>query len=435
MCEQKRELHLLSEAVENYLDFLEVTPFRLEEMQAIKTDFLRQMEMGLEGKHESLKMIATQLGELDKEALKEGEQALVIDAGGTGLKIGVCEVKNGEIVLVREEKEIIFPKTHWQADEFFDYIAEQIKEQKIDIKKINGIGFIFSFPAEAEKTVKGVDVKTEDKLTKDWQINGLAQKGFVGEQLIQALKKQFSDETETLEKLPLAVMNDTPATLYAEDKAVVGGVVGTGFNLAAMIDGMVRNIEAGGFCSGSLKLCQLAHIFDQTTDNSGRQLAEKQISGLGIGGQLREFVRLMVKQGVIRSELYEGIKKLDSRLASHIIDPSQEDYYVWQLLQGKRKLLDFEGDLLKPVCERLLLRSTQILASFLAAVGEKVGQDELVIPIDGSFFWKTPGYKEMLIKQLELIDPQRKYNFVGEGKRLGFIGAAKVALSIGSRQI
>lgn len=424
-----------------YLNFYGLTYEGLlpEEIKVMKDKFSRQIDVGLTGQPESLAMYPTGLGILNKEKLKPGKRALVIDAGGTGLKMGYVRV--GEDGVLHPDGKVVeerFPKTHWEAAEFFDFIAEKLAEKLGNPSDISGIGFIFSFAGDAEKTERGVDYRAHDKLTKDWEITGLAKNGRVGEQLIKALENRLKLETNFQKnngnsgrKLPIAVMNDTVANLYAEEGAVIGGVVGTGFNLAVIINGLSYNIEAGDFYYPGFPHTILQSRFDHKTENYGRQETEKNISGLAMGGQLKSWVTRAVADGILSQKYAKLIPLIDAPMASMILNHQWPE--ISKMVEANGAILDIDYATqknLKEVVLRLRLRSTQMLAALLVATAEKTNQSVLEIPIEGSFFWKTPGYLRELSEQLKKLAHEKQFIFMGEHRRLGLFGAAKAALCV-----
>ncbi len=420
MSEQLKPIPL-SEALAGYLDFLGARPLLSEEMENLRNSFQIQLELP----DSSLQMIPTNLGRLERE-LKEGERALIIDAGGTGLKIANYQVKNGELVAENKEaREVNFgSQRQWQAEDFFSFIAAHIKEQ--EVKDINSIGFIFSFPGEAQVTENGVDIRAEDRLTKDWCIHGLKASGLVGDQLVKALKSRFEDAG--LDSLPLVTMNDTVAVLFAEREARIGGVVATGFNLAIMIENMVRNMEAGNFYAEDLPVSELLNWFDYQTANYGQYLSEKQISGFGVGGQLKTFIKRGCEKNYLRTALARNIEALDASAASLILT---EDWDKVEMVFGC--LLEAEEKkFLTELTKRLVKRSAQMLACFLSGAKRVIGEDQLVVPVEGSYFWKTPGYLKELKYALVQLEPGespgKMFKFTGKNKRLGLLGAARVSL-------
>lgn len=400
----------------DFLNLLGLVPFSLDQTKIIEKEFSGQIASGLKGLPASLKMIPALIPPVKEKNLSKNQNILVVDVGGSGLRISpALKTKRGLSFQIFEAN---FPKVHWQAKEFFNFLATQIKKV-VDLSKIDALGLIFSYPARAQKTVDGVDVWCEEKLTKDWEIKEISQ-NLVGQQLLSSLSL-------SKKHLPLLVMNDTIAVLCSCPKALIGAVVGTGFNLAAIIDNQIYNFEAGNFQSPSLPLCRLAQLFDLESENPGQQLAEKQLSGLGVGGQFKIFVREAAKS----PKLFPILGK-----NWNLVHPSNLDLILkekWgQLPFYFSSLTKKEKSLLFLASQILTQRSAQILASFLAAtfkITKASKINKMTIPVEGKFFWRSPNYYRKVQNYLRGLTPEAKYRFTGRAKRLGLEGAMRAVAS------
>jgi hexokinase len=101
------------------------------------------------------------------------------------------------------------------------------------------------------------------------------------------------------------------------------------------------------------------------------------------------------------------------------------------VLAGK---LFTENPLVKDVAETLRDRSAQLVGAAIAGAIHEFPEDfpdaEIVIPIDGSFFGKTPGYQEAVeFYATDLLDSKKKIvtKYVKES---GMKGAGIAALSL-----
>jgi hexokinase len=408
--------------------------------QALHSELVKWHDVPEEKKPQatSLAMIPTYIKEVGE--LREGATGFVVDAGGTGWKFAKYRVEDGELAEVGEVVEGKFGKKKWQAEEFFDFLAEKVEENSIDLSDVDNLSFIFSFPGDAEGTELGVDVKAKNNLSKNWSIEGLEESGLgVGEMFTKALEKKGckGKEGQSLTELPMYVMNDTVATLFAHPDAKIGGVVGTGFNLAALIDSMAYNLESGDFYTEALE--QLKHhlfnIYDEGTDNAGEYLTEKFIAGQSLLGQMRVFAEIAYQHGHIGGDLLNAVSKAEKNshgeFLSHLLDGEEGQETAEELLG--RQLKEKEKYLMKTIYQQLVERSQTVLAGTIAGladfVNENTSEQEFVFPVDGSFFWFTPEYTEKLLVKLQRLCPVYEFDFVGKDERLGMIGAVRVGCS------
>jgi hypothetical protein len=308
------------------------------------------------------------------------------------------------------------------------------------LKGVKALGLIFSFPAQAEEDpqIHNIDVRAEDKLTKDVELEGLEEAGLVGRFLVDQLKETYGDKAEEIgfDQWQIATAND--------GTAISGGgialIVGTGFGGSIVIDGRAYNMEPGGFADQDLPLSNLVRLYDLETTNPGQYLNEEQISGQGVGGQLGEFMKQMIIGGYLEERWWrlmrENKERIDAKLVSKILGANRNYGCLWGD-KGQWEvtwLWPADTACLKPACERIVQRSAQVLAAEIAGMilkrSETTGQPERVeIPVEGSFFWKTPGYREMVLKYLRDLTPA-SVQFLGEGKRIGLGGMARIAFNL-----
>ncbi len=421
----------------------------VDQMRQVKAEFIAQIETGLDKGPSSLAMIDSQFEQevMDQE-VETGSRSLVIDAGGTSLKFQIFEQTESGLVADtnHDQTEIPFPKTKWTgpngAEDYFNFIAEQLSHHfSPDIlAKIDAIGFIFSFPADAREDERGIDLATDqDSLTKEWVIEGLTETGSVGEQLFAAIHRQFGHEADLrakIDQISLAAMNDTIAVVGAE----IGAINATGMNIAALIDSHLYNLEAGAFDAENLSKSLLMETFDEDSEKPGAQQIEKLISGYAVEMQLKTFIEKAVIHHQLPQEL---LQNLDDNQLPMVIDwilSSGRDNMQWQKIEDwfDASLNTEQRQLLFDICERIVDNSASYFASILMAVVERVDQDlarsEYQIPIEGSFFWHSPQYHDRVMSRMaEINDQNLSITLVGgPNQRLSLEGAAVKSLKVDS---
>jgi hexokinase len=112
---------------------------------AVLADFRTEMDKGLAGKKSSLKMIPTFV--TTENALPLNKPVIVIDAGGTNLRIALMHFSDSGEAVIDEISKYQMPGVEKEltADEFFAALTEYLKPI---ITKSDRIGFCFSYPAE-----------------------------------------------------------------------------------------------------------------------------------------------------------------------------------------------------------------------------------------------------------------------------------------------
>ncbi|MDR0425143.1 MAG: hexokinase [Clostridiales Family XIII bacterium] len=227
-------------------------------MKLYADDFDKEMIRGLHGEDSSLMMLPTFI---PYEGSADGGSgaAIVIDAGGTNLRIALVQL-GGAAPEIKYFEKYPIPgfKTSVTAEEFFGKLAEYIEPIAAESDKI---GFCFSNPAEI---LPNRDARII-KFTKEVKVAG-ASGVIIGDALRSALKGRGLPHSKHI-----VVLNDTVATQLGAMADVsergkysgyIGMILGTGLNAsytekngnihkAPLIHGTpgatLINIEAGGY--------------------------------------------------------------------------------------------------------------------------------------------------------------------------------------------
>lgn len=384
---------------------LGVERLTLLQMQDIAVKFGEHIKAGLAGSPSSMPVIPTYLQPTDKEKLHVGDISIVVEVGGTNVRAGIIELdgeKNPQLlaeksVPLSEEKH----KKYTSVNEFFDEVAADVAPVISD-RTPQAVGIIWSFPAEVFGSEDGIDAISTTNFSKELVIPD-ADRAPVGVLLVDALRRNGIDIPHDI---PRAVANDTAAVLLASGGSL-GGIVGTGFNFAFSHNGEMYNLEAGQF--SGVPTTTLIQEVDKASERPGHYPAEKQISGDYVG---KTFTMALQKLGLAE-------KEYTAADMSAILDGSDMA----------------SNDVIQRIAEDLRDRSAQIVASMvvgtITAFPEDFPQDEIIIPIDGSFFGKTPGYKEAVSLYTAQLVENKKVTFV-HVHQSGMKGAGLAALSVAS---
>lgn len=398
-----------------------------QEMQKISHEFSQHFRAGLKNEPSSLATLPSHLSIHPLGKKDVGRESLVIGMGGTNLyaaEVTISETTQGIAPVITSYLAQTYENTSKKfdsAESFFSEAASVAK--KITKKSISSLGVIWSFPGNAEVTSKGVDQRSM-YLSKGFVIPAI-EKAPIGEQVLEALGERGLDSKNST---TIAVLNDTVGVVLAEGGGI-GGVIGTGFNLGVVYNGQIYNLEPGGFTG--VPETFLSKAID-IIDNPGIHLAEKQVSGKYIGMQLDTVTTWLSDQGLIPGVQRKTADRLQSEHLSALL--SGDKVKIEEVLTG---LTDTSFSVLQNVAEILRDRSAQIAGTIIGTlINETADQlpNDIVIPIEGSFFAKTPGYQEAIEKAVHAILGDEvissKHISFKSVEQSGIKGAAVAALTV-----
>lgn len=330
-----------------------------EAFQQELASFVEDMKDGLTGAPSTQKMIPTYLS-LEEIASCAGEKAIVIDAGGTNLRIGLAQFDQlGKPVITDIQ---VYPMLgvaqELTIDQFFDQLADYLAPY---LPKSDRIGFCFSFPCQVLPNMDGRILH----FNKEVKVSGAT-----GVLLAEGLRAAFKSKGLPCSQR-IVVINDTVATLLGGKADVgervfdsyIGYILGTGTNtcyaeqnslitkdshLCAKAGCSLINMESGGY--GRMQRNAVEETFDSTTTAPGAQLLEKMISGAYQGGMLLAYLKQAAAEGCFLPATAEAIghltglesKEIDAfcnepygtgRLAA-LSDSETEKQKIYQLMDG-----------------------------------------------------------------------------------------------------
>lgn len=374
-----------------------------EQERTVSLHYKSELLSGLRGDAKSVAMSPSGLSSTELNSLREGSEALVIEIGGTNLYGARVAIQCGNPFISASHKGLLPTTIFKNAQEFYKLVADNmrpvLKEHEPD-----AIGIVYSFPGMAIKVGRDVDVISPENLPKEFVIPGISNKR-VGQALRETLHNLYGAKVD----VPTVVLNDTVAVLFSAG-AKIGGVVGTGFNLAMETPKGIVNSESGGFAIALTN--RFAEAVDKQSNNVGKQLAEKQVSGLYLGEQMRLIVDELKQQGL---NIDIPSKTITAKTISDLLQ--------YQGTDGAQLIL-------QEAASRLRDRSAQIVGimagTIIASFPEVFDADVIKFPVEGSLFWRMPGYSEKVMEVAQRLSQReiRFLNIVGAGR----IGAAVAAL-------
>jgi len=408
-----------------------------EDLRRVHDAMRVAIRQGLESSSGSLRMIPAYVPPCQAP---RGRQAIALDAGGTNVRAALVQFDDaGEPAIVRVERTALPGAGGAVVDRrtFFGTLADLVASLQSPAVPL---GFVFSYPTRILPDRDGVllrwtkEVKAED-------VVGTR----VGRNLATALQSRHGHE------LPgVTVLNDTVAALAAGAIRIsgtggaIGLIVGTGTNMAyfeqrAAIKKLppdeagppeqAINMESGNFDGVPSTSFDLA--LDAASDDPGRQLMEKMVSGRYLGELCRRVLRgargKNVLTGAVVQELVEPWT-----LGSADVAAALERTPQWQ---GPLALVE-EAE--RPVVVRLLRavvdRAAQLVAAGLSSVVDHLGLAAAPVAIvaEGTMFWQMPGFRETVESTLDQLIPP-----IGGAPRFvllhidepNLVGAAVAALS------
>lgn len=408
--------------------------------------FVADMNQGLMGADSSLKMIPTYIS-LDNVPASNGEKVIVIDAGGTNLRVGLATFdETGKPSIVDMQ---VYPMLGTTGaitvSEFFEGLAEYLAPYA---DKSDKIGFCFSFPCEILPNMDGKILL----FNKEVKISG-ASGQLLGEGIRAALKAKGLPCNHSV-----VIINDTVATLlggkadsaHRQFESYIGYILGTGTNTCYVEkneyitknetlrtkDGWsLINMESGGY--GRMNRTSVDMAFDLTTDAPNTQWLEKMISGAYQGGLLLAYLKKAAQEGVFAQDTAAKILSLDELKAKEI-----DEFCYYPYADGKLARLceseEEKQDLYK-IIDAFFNRAAMMTVVNLAGVmvKTKTGTNPLMpvcITADGSTFYKSKLLNEK-IRYLMVDYVQNRLGIYSEFKsveNVTLVGTAFAAL-IGGR--
>jgi hexokinase len=314
-------------------------------------------------------------------------------------------------------------KIFTDPDNFFATVAtigKPIIKQAKTLGDIHAFHVIFSFPGETHKTSYGIDVKPFQEMSKGFIVPGIEQVD-VGEMMWKQYKKQG---LQIPEGAIMIVPNDTAAGLM---NAHISGVDGTGVNFAIAIADhrgthWIYNTEAG-----ELTFLPLSGYEKQVHDK-GRVIArhiETIAGGDSMGKTFDTIIHDMVREGIIPYRII-GSEPFSSKHLSDVLANNRDQFHV--LFENFDAYDTETWEVLTLIAKYKTARAVQAIGSTCAALiynhPESFPKKEIIFPMEGSNFWKTPKFPEMVKSQIEYFIPEHTITFVQTSGSLGATYAA-----------
>ena len=403
--------------MENFIEQLGLTEERYEADSLIQS-FFSEMNKGLAGDESSLAMLRAYLNVGDD--VERGRKVIVVDAGGTNLRVGTALFDEaGSLQVDRFQKGgMIGLDGQISKAEFFDALADRVMPV---VHEADCIGFCFSYPCEIQPN--------HDGRLLQWT-KGIDAPEVVGCLIGEELNRVF--DARGIARKKIVLLNDTVATLLAGvaeggargAKGYVGFILGTGTNTAYLENGEVINIESGGF--DKLATAGIDRELDAATNNPGKQIFEKMISGTYLG----PLTLAALKKAPLSEGGQQAVAELDHLSLIHIDNFAAQNGRDIGSLDDPR-FSETDCDLIRAVFGVVVSRSAHLSAINLAAAAIRNGASPVCINLDGSTFYKTFGLRDQAEAELrQILDKEGVDYFCVHIDDAPVVGAAIAALSL-----
>ena len=390
-------------------DFLQEIGFiqTWEQMQPVEEAFMDHMQKGLKGEASSLPMLPAYL---TVDALHdENRQVIVMDAGGTNLRVFLLKVQPGQKpqVLYQHKQSMPGKDQPLTRDAFFDALAQAVLPVA---EQSDRIGFCFSFPCRILPNLDG-EILYLDKEITVYDSEG----ALVAEGLRQALARLGCQTSHRV-----VILNDTVAALLgalAEHPAdcfsgYIGMILGTGTNccyteqnahilkdeaLRGSSGSSIINMEAGAF--NALPLTPADILVSKGAKVATQNLAEKMVSGAYQGRLLDALITCAIEAGCFSHKFvfHGGLTAADISL-----------YTLMPNHPGRLHDLAPEGEdaeTLYALTDALLERAAMLAVMNLTAIMRftDAGRDPLLpvcVAIEGTTFAKNEIFRQKILSYL-----------------------------------
>lgn len=419
------------------------------DIEAIIADFHAEMARGLKGEGGSLKMLPAFV---DVARGSESGTFIALDLGGTNFRVLQVSLNGKGRAKVEHTEKFVIPKSVMRGTGagLFNFIARSIQRfliGHVDPKGKRRLGFAFSFPIRQEHIASGILI--------NWT-KGFTATGVVGGDVVKLLGRSLEDYgIRNVEITALA--NDTVGTLaaksYEDPTCDIGVIFGTGTNacyrerlanikkIGPRACGgskrMIINIEWGNF--NGFMTSEFDRMLDESSNNPGKQIMEKMISGMYLG----ELVRLVISDMIRKKLIFKGRKAgffRDGFTTEHMSqiedDRSRGMKMAGRYLEtiGVKKANADDLRVLKRVCRVVSRRAARISAASLAAVVTWMDpgvRRRHTVGIDGTLYERYPGFRRTIRSVLGGLFGERKKNIrlvhAKDGSGIGVAVVAAVA--------
>ena len=360
-------------------------------------------------------------------------------AGGTNFRVATVHYEFGQPIL-EDERTLPMPGSERDAD-WMDFIRLAADALEPLLDRVTQIGICFSYPAE---NTPELDAKVLG-MTKEVQLTGW-EDHLVGADLAEELERRGCT------KLPITVINDTPATYLSGSTTIAnnyangfaGLVNGTGTNTCCLLpvraieklgrdaDGeMLVNLESGSFTDVPQSAFDKA--LDAASAAPGAYRFEKMTSGRYLGKLSRLALIAAAKDGLFAPETADKLRALDVLTAADAdafgADPD------CGAIAALSDAADADRKTAAMVIQSVFGRAAKAIVANIAAIvfltdGAKNRYRPMVVAVDGSLFRYSTLLRPAVSEELEafLVQKHQRYCVCKPVPNASAIGTAAASL-------
>ena len=390
-----------------------------QQLREIANSLQAKIEEGLQKDGMEISNIPTHI--TPKKVINDGK-VLTLDWGGTNFRAAIVEFKGGKPFIIESKKKPLSAKevAGFKQVDLFNEMASLVSSLENLDESVTQIGYCFSYPAASRLDGDAILLRWAKRI----DIQDMIDKP-IGAPLMAHLNNDKNIHT-TFNNIK--VLNDTVACLFAGLSETgfdtyMGLIVGTGTNMACLMprnkieklsnkdESVIPvNLEAGNFNPPHLTVVD--SLVDAISNNKGRQIFEKAISGGYVGEIFKTlFLNKKIKYDFDGADLADLINKPDGR--------PEDQVNAGQWIYDRSA--------------KLVAASLTGLAQTLVAQNHAI--KKICLAADGSVFWgkdkhNATYYKDLVAKELEVLLPKGvTITIIDEMQDPNHVGSAIAALS------
>lgn len=382
--------------------FLSKHNFSTDIADNLHKDILQDMYKGLTSGNADQAMIKA--GKTVNRTINEGENVIVIDAGGTNFRSClVTKTQNGIEISEFEKTSMPAIERKLSKKEFYSAIANNISRLKDCSDKIS---FCFSYAMEITENGDGKILRFSKEIKAEEAVGT-----YIGKELLAELKNQGWAKIKKIN-----VLNDTTALLLSsyvsENKnwgKHIAFILGTGMNSAYIKKEHIIVTECGMY--SALPQSDFDLIVCGRTRQPDKSILEKMCSGAYLGEIAFEMLIKASFEGLFSESFASEIKKLDGLTTADfdsLFIEGKSSCLSEIIKQGSEKDIQLLKELITAIISRSAnLTAEAIYSAIIASDYQDKEKEELPVCItcNGSTFWKTPLLKEKVENRLKTLLP------------------------------
>lgn len=356
--------------------------------------------------------------------LTPGTNVVVWERGGTKIRLWVLRAKdqntidfikqsNGQPIGIE-----LAAKNHTYAspEDFFVKSAQMVQPAIDQIRSlgiaIHALANIYSYDSVAEWGDRGIYLRPNEHMSKGGNIPGISNilVGNINSAVLKGFGIPFIDDYAIVD------LNDGPAVMLSVPFAHFSDIGGTGNNHTIALEDnegkyFIWNMETGDL--DSLNLSVADYEVNRASEERGRHLSEMVTGGGNIGAALNYHVGHMIHKGLLSA----GLKINEPLTAAHFSDIiagnplglvsalhnfSPNDHESWKILE----------EIARRRWQRAGYGEGKIIAAAINLHESSFPEKEIFIPTDGSKFWRTPQYHELVKAVAQTYIPNHTIHFI-----------------------